>query len=141
MLRKRGWVEKHYKGNLLPSKNKKNESDGSDDDDSCDSGDDSSNENSANQSPRSKEKNTKPSSNLTVSKPRRISKTRTINVSKNEDDDDDDASDDSDDDDSEDSNEDWNAGYEGNGPDCEFSLMVSGHAWTLNIINIIIFFF
>ena len=91
--------------------------------------------------PAAKKKNTKPSSNLTVSKPRRISKTRTINVSKNEDDDDDDASDDSDDDDSEDSNEDWNAGYEGNGPDCEFSLMVSGHAWTLNIINIIIFFF
>ena len=118
VLRKRGWVEKHYKGNLLPSKNKKNDSDGSDDD-SCDSGDDSDNENSAvNHSPRSKEKNTKPSSNA---------KTRTINVSKNKGDDDDDDSDCDDSDDESDDNEDWNAGYEGNGPDCEFSLMVSKH--------------
>ena len=123
VLRKRGYVEKHYKGNLLPSKNKKNDSDGSDDDDSCDSGDDSDNETS----PR---KNTKISGNLPA-KSCRASKTKTrtvVNVSKNNndnDDDDDDGSgcDDSDNDSTD--NEDWNAGYEGNGPDCEFSLMVS----------------
>lgn len=122
VLRKRGWVEKHYKGNLLPAKSKKNDSDGSDDD-SCDSGDDSENENSANQSPNSKEKNTKTSSTPTRSKSQKVSKTRTINVSTNKDDDDDGSDCDDSDDDSEE-NEDWNAGYEGNGPDCEFSLMV-----------------
>ena len=121
VLRKRGYVEKHYKGNLLPSKNKKNDSDGSDDDDSCDSGDDSDNETS----PR---KNTKISGNLPA-KSRRASKTKTrtvVNVSKNNNDNDDDdgsGCDDSDNDSTD--NEDWNAGYEGNGPDCEFSLMVS----------------
>ncbi|KAL9959524.1 hypothetical protein ACROYT_G032852 [Oculina patagonica] len=127
VLRKRGYVEKHYKGNLLPSKNKKNDSDGSDDD-SCDSGDDSDSENL----PQSK----KGSSNL-AAKSRRASKTktRTINVSKNKDDDDGSACDDSDDDSMD--NEDWNAGYEGNGPDCEFSLMsrsvrnaVASFIWT-----------
>jgi len=51
-----------------------------------------------------------------------VSKTRTINVSTNKDDDDDGSDCDDSDDDSEE-NEDWNAGYEGNGPDCEFSLM------------------
>ena len=120
VLRKRGYVEKHYKGNLLPSKNKKNDSDDSDDDDSCDSGDDSDNDTT----PCNKEKNTKASSNLPA-KSRRPSKakTRTINVSKNKADDDGSACDDSDDDSTD--NEDWKAGYEANGPDCEFSLMVS----------------
>ena len=119
VLRKRGYVEKHYKGNLLPSKSKKIDSDGSDDDDdSCDSGDDSDNETS----PR---KNTKASSNLPA-KSRRASKTKTrtiVNVSKNEVDDYGSGCDDSGDDSAD--NEDWNAGYEGNGADCEFSLMVS----------------
>ena len=137
VLRKRGWVEKHYKGNLLPPKDKKNESDGSDDD-SCDSGDDSDNENSDNHSPRNKEKNTKTSCNLAVSKLQRGSKTRTINVSKSKDDDDEgdgSGSCDDSDNDSDDSNEDWNAGYEGNGPDCEFSLMVSGILILQNLVN------
>ena len=70
-------VEKHYKGNLLPSKNKKNDSDGSDDDDSCDSGDDSDCENL----PQSKDKSSKTSSNLPDKSRKALKpKTRTINV-------------------------------------------------------------
>ena len=119
VLRKRGWVEKHYKGNLLPAKNKKNDSDGSDDD-SCNSADDSDNEisSSVDQSPLSKEKNTSTS----IAKSLKISKARTINVGNNKDDDD--GSDCGDSDNDSDDNEDWNAGYEGKGPNCEFSLMV-----------------
>ncbi|PFX29352.1 tubulin monoglycylase TTLL3-like [Stylophora pistillata] len=133
VLRKRGYVEKHYKGSLLPTKNKKNESDGRDDDNSCDSGDESDNE----MSPR---KDAKAASNL-LAKSHRASKTKTravVNVSKNSNDDDgDDGSccDDSDTDSTD--NEDWNAGYDGNGPDCEFSLMsrtvrnaVASFIWT-----------
>lgn len=132
VLRKRGWVEKHYKGNLLPAKNKKNDSDGSDDD-SCNSADDSDNEisSSVDQSPLSKEKNTSTS----IAKSLKISKARTINVGNNKDDDD--GSDCGDSDNDSDDNEDWNAGYEGKGPNCEFSLMsrsvrnaVASFIWT-----------
>ena len=72
---------------------------------------------------QSKDKSSKTSSNL-PDKSRKASKpkTRTINVGKNKADDDGSACDDSDDDSTD--NEDWNAGYEGNGPNCEFSLMV-----------------
>ena len=78
-------MEKHYKGNLLPSKNKKNDSDGSDDGDSCDSGDDSDCENV----PQSKDKTSKTSSNLPDKSRKALKpKTRTINVGKNKADDD-----------------------------------------------------
>ena len=126
VLRKRGWVEKHYKGNLLPAKNKKNDSDGSDDD-SCNSGDDSDNEltKSVNQSSCMK--------TSSLAKTLKISKTRTNNVGINKDDNDDDGSDcDNSDDDSSD-NEDWNAGYEGNRPNCEFSLMVDKKSMILSL--------
>lgn len=115
-MRKRGWVEKHYKGNLLPAKSKKNDSDGSDDD-SCNSGDDSDNElnKSVNQSC------IKASS---LAKTLKISETKTSDVGISNDDDDDERSDGGNSDDDSGDNEDWNAGYEGNGPDCEFSLMV-----------------
>lgn len=128
VLRKRGWVEKHYKGNLLPAKNKKNDSDGSDDD-SCNSGDDSDNEltKSVNQSSCMK--------TSSLAKTLKISKTRTNNVGINKDDNDDDGSDcDNSDDDSSD-NEDWNAGYEGNRPNCEFSLMVDKKSMILSLKN------
>lgn len=117
VLRKRGWVEKHYKGNLLPAKNKKNDSDGSDDD-SCNSGDDSDNElsKSGNQSSCIKASS--------LAKTLKISETKTDNVGISKDDNDDDRSDVNNSDDDSGDNEDWNAGYEGNGPDCEFSLMV-----------------
>lgn len=128
VLRKRGYVEKHYKGNLLPSKNKKNDSDGSDDDDSCDSGDDSDCDNL----PQSKDKSSKTSSNLPDKSRKALKpKTRNINISKYKADDDGSACDDSDNDSTD--NEDWNAGYEGNGPNCEFSLMVS-FSFTLSIL-------
>lgn len=85
VLRKRGWVEKHYKGNLLPAKSKKNDSDGSDDD-SCNSGDDSDNElnKSVNQSC------IKASS---LAKTLKISETKTSDVGISNDDDDDERSD------------------------------------------------
>ena len=128
-------MEKHYKGNILPSKNKKNDTDGSDDD-SCDSGDDSDCENV----PQSKDKSSKTSSNLPDKSTKALkTKTRTINVSKNKADDDGSACDDSDDDSTD--NEDWNAGYEGNGPNCEFSLMVSFLLPSVNLELFCLIFF
>lgn len=125
-------MEKHYKGNLLPPKNKTKDSDGSDDD-SCGSGDDSDNEyaSSVNHSPRSKDKTAKTSSNT---KSWKTLKTRAINVGKDKGDDDDGSDCDDSDDGSED-NEDWNAGYEGNGPDCEFSLMVGNASSAFTVVK------
>jgi len=87
---------------------------------------------------QSKDKSSKTSSNL-PDKSRKASKpkTRTINVRKNKADDDGSACDDSDDDSTD--NEDWNAGYEGNGPNCEFSLMVS--FFTLSELTFFLIFF
>ena len=121
-LRKRGWVEKHYRGHLLTLKNKKNDSDDSGDD-SCDSDNDSDNQssNSSNQSPQSKETNSKVSDRKpATNKTRKLSVTGS-KVCKNKDKDDSGSDDDSDKNFDED---DWNAGYEGKGADFEFSLMV-----------------
>ena len=74
--------------------------------------------------PQSKDKSSKTSSNLPDKSRKALKpKPRTINIGKNKADDDGSACDDSDDDSTD--NEDWNAGYERNGPNCEFSLMVS----------------
>ncbi|XP_032242038.2 tubulin tyrosine ligase 3 isoform X2 [Nematostella vectensis] len=107
-LRRRGWVEKHFKGSLISKKAKRKQTnkDYDSDDDSCDSGDDSGADTpSSNVTPRGKNKDAKKKLAPKCEAKR------------------DDGSDDSEsDDDNDDDDEDWNAGKEDD-PNCEFNLM------------------
>ena len=124
-LRRRGWVEKHFKGNLVTSKKKKRNEDDDSCDDSCDDDDDNNDSdgaNSPNTSPRSRGKPDK-----CEARARKDGATGGMNRTRSKPaEDDGSSSDDSDDDDGIEWHEgDWSAGSE-TGHDCEYSLMVSG---------------